>query len=289
MKLDGKVAIVTGGSRGIGRAIATDFLHQGAQVAVLARTVTEVEKTAAELAYLGRVVGYTCDVSVEGQVSKVHQLVEEELGPVSVLVNAAGVLGELGPFEETNHQTWWNTMQINLYGTYLWSRAVIHQMIQHRQGKIINLSGAGTSPRAYYSAYAVSKAGVVRLTEPLAWEVQEYNIQVNAIAPGPVNTRMTEEAAQAGLAAGAEELEGAKRLLAEGTQPIKAADLAIFLACSDSDGITGKLISAVYDNWPEWSEHTDALANSELYTLRRLDPFTIRKLVPVLNLPLERS
>ena len=141
MKLDGKVAIVTGGSRGIGRAIATDFLHQGAQVAVLARTVTEVEKTAAELSSLGRVVGYACDVSVEGQVSKVHQLVEEELGPVSVLVNAAGVLGELGPFEDTNHQTWWNTMQINLYGTYLWSRAVIHQMIQHRQGKIINLSG----------------------------------------------------------------------------------------------------------------------------------------------------
>ena len=126
MKLDGKVAIVTGGSRGIGRAIAPDFLNQGAQVAVLARTVTEVEKTAAELSSLGRVVGYTCDVSVEGQVSKVHQLVEEELGLVSVLVNAAGVLGELGPFEETNHQTWWNTMQINLYGTYLWSRAVIH-------------------------------------------------------------------------------------------------------------------------------------------------------------------
>ena len=289
MKLDGKVAIVTGGSRGIGRAIATDFLHQGAQVAVLARTVAEVEKTAAELSSLGRVVGYACDVSVEGQVSKVHQLVEEELGPVSVLVNAAGVLGELGPFEDTNHQTWWNTMQINLYGTYLWSRTVIHQMIQHRQGKIINLSGAGASPRAYYNAYAVSKAGVVRLTETLAWEMQEYNIQVNAIAPGPVNTRMTKEVVQAGLAAGAEELEGAKRLLAEGTQPIKAADLAIFLACSDSDGITGKLISAVYDNWPEWSEHTDALANSELYTLRRLDPFTIRKLIPVLNLPLERS
>ena len=103
MKLDGKVAIVTGGSRGIGRAIATDFLNQGAEVAVLARTVAEVEKTAAELSSLGRVVGYACDVSVEGQVSKVHQLVEEELGPVSVLGNAAGVLGELGPFEETNH------------------------------------------------------------------------------------------------------------------------------------------------------------------------------------------
>jgi len=289
MKLDGKLAIVTGGSRGIGRAIATDFLNQGAEVAVLARTVAEVEQTAAELSSLGRVVGYACDVSVEGQVREVHQLVEEELGPVSVLVNAAGVLGELGPFEETNHQTWWNTMQINLYGTYLWSRAVIHQMIQHRQGKIINLSGAGASPRAYYNAYAVSKAGVVRLTETLAWEMQKYNIQVNAIAPGPVNTRMTKEVVQAGLAAGAEELEGAKRLLAEGTQPIKAADLAVFLACSDSDGITGKLISAVYDNWPEWSEHTDELANSEMYTVRRLDPFTIRNLAPVMNLPLERS
>ena len=106
---------------------------------------------------------------------------------------------------------------------------------------------------------------------------------------GMDKTKMTKEMVQAGLAAGAEEFENAQKLLAEETQPIKAADLAIYLACSESDGITGKLISALYDNWPEWSEYTDTLANSELYTQRRLDPFTIRKLVPLLNLPLERS
>jgi len=227
------------------------------------------------------VVGYTCDVSAEEQVSQVHQRVQEELGPVSVLVNSAAVMGAIGPLEGTDSQAWWNTVQINLYGTYLWCKAAIHQMKRGRQGKIINISGGGASAKPYFSAYAVSKAGVVYLTESLAREVKEYNIQVNAIAPGPVNTRMTEQVVEAGSAAGAEELEGARKLLTEERpQPIIAADLATFLASSGSDGITGKLISAVHDNWPEWSEHADALAKSELYTVRRLDPFTIRKLVP---------
>jgi NAD(P)-dependent dehydrogenase (short-subunit alcohol dehydrogenase family) len=287
MKLDGKVAIVTGGSRGIGKAIAKAFLDEGAKVAILARTKAEVEDTASELSRSGLVVGYTCDVSVERQVSEVSGRVFDELGPASVLVNCAGVVGAIGPLERTDSQAWWNTVEINLYGTYLWCKAVIHQMRQNRQGKIINISGGGAVPRPNFSAYTASKAGVIYLTESLSREMWEFNIQVNAIAPGPVNTRMTKQVVESGSAAGIEESKAALRLLTEDwPQPIKAADLAIFLASSDSDGITGKLISAVHDNWPAWPEHSDTLANTDLYTLRRLDPFTIGKLDLGSSLPL---
>ena len=145
-KLDGKVAIVTGGSRGIGKAIAKAFLDEGAKVAILARTKAEVEKTTLELSGSGPVVGYECDVSVERQVSEVSGRVFEDIGPASVLVNCAGVVGAIGPLEGTDSQAWWNTVEINLYGTYLWCKAVIHQMRQNRQGKIINISGGGAVP-----------------------------------------------------------------------------------------------------------------------------------------------
>ena len=163
-------------------------------------------------------------------------------------------------------------------------------MKQARRGKIINVSGGGaTSPTPNFSAYAVSKAGLVRLTETLAKEVGQYNIQVNAMAPGTVVGKMTEDVVEAGLMAAAEVLEGVRKLLTEGSMsPAKAAVLATFLASSDSNGITGKLVNAVHDNWTEWSEYSDVLANPDLYTLCRLDPFTIRKLVPELNLPWER-
>jgi 3-oxoacyl-[acyl-carrier protein] reductase len=162
-------------------------------------------------------------------------------------------------------------------------------MEKDRPGKIINISGGGAFAKPYFSAYPASKVGVMYLTQSLALEMKEFNVQINAIAPGPVNTRMTEQVVEAGSAAGAEELEGALNLLTEDRmQPTKAADLAVFLASSDSDGITGKVISAVYGNWPEWPEDVDLLADSDLYTLRRLNPFVIRKLGDELNLPLER-
>ena len=147
-------------------------------------------------------------------------------------------------------------------------------MIKAGSGKIINMSGGGaTSPRANFTAYGVSKAALVRFTETLAEELKPHNIQVNAIAPGAVRTQMTEEIVIAGQLAGSRELQQAQGILREGGDSAEnAAELAVFLASAESDGITGRLISAVWDDWRHLGEHSEEIAASDLYTLRRVVP-----------------
>jgi 3-oxoacyl-[acyl-carrier protein] reductase len=283
MKLSDKVAIVTGGGRGIGKAIALAFAREGADVVVAARTLPEIAQTAVEVQALGRRrLAVKADVSIWDEV---NHLVEEALrafGKIDILVNNAGIQGPISLLVENDVDEWINTIRVNLIGTFFCIKAVLPHMIERRQGKIINLSGGGAaSPRPRFTAYAASKAAVVRLTETVAEEVRPFNIQVNAIAPGAVNTRMMEEVLAAGEAAGEDELDQARRRLAEGgTPPGRAAELAVFLASSESDGITGKLISAIYDDWRNWPGCVGELSCTELYTLRRLDLFTIHKLAP---------
>lgn len=283
MKLPDRVAIVTGGGRGIGRAIALAFAREGADVVVASRTAREIEETAAWIEALGRrSLAVTADIS---RWAEVNHLVEKTLrafGKMDVLVNNAGIQGPIGLLVENDVDEWVNAIHVNLMGTFLCIKAVLPHMMERRQGKVINLSGGGAaSPRPHFTAYAASKAAVVRLTETVAEEVRPFNIQVNAIAPGMVNTRMLEQVLAAGEAAGEVELAEARRRLKEGgTLADQVAELAIFLASSESDGITGKLISAVYDDWRGWPGWAGELSRIELYTLRRLDPFTIRRLIP---------
>jgi NAD(P)-dependent dehydrogenase (short-subunit alcohol dehydrogenase family) len=144
-------------------------------------------------------------------------------------------------------------------------------MIHQGGGKVINLSGGGaTSPRPYFSAYAASKSAVVRLTETLAEELKPFNIQVNAIAPGAVYTKMTREILAAGSAAGERALAEARRVQEEKTTPKAAAKLALFLASPESGGLTGRLISAVWDDWRSLPSRLEEVMVSELYTLRRI-------------------
>lgn len=283
MKLADKVAIVTGGGRGIGRAIALAFAREGANVIVASRTFSEIEETAAQIQALGRRgLALKADVS---RWDEVNRLVEETLrafGKIDILVNNAGIQGPIGPLVDNDMEEWVCIIHVNLVGTFLCTKAVLPHMMARRQGKIINLSGGGaTAPRPRFTAYAASKAAVVRLTETVAEEVRPFNIQVNAISPGAVNTRMLEEVLAVGEAAGEAELAQARRRLEEGgTPPERAAELVVFLASLESDGITGKLISAVYDQWQNWPKWIGGLSRTDLYTLRRLDPFTVRKLAP---------
>jgi 3-oxoacyl-[acyl-carrier protein] reductase len=152
-----------------------------------------------------------------------------------------------------------------------------HMMARH-QGKVVNLSGGGaTSPRPNFSAYGASKAALVRLTETVAEEVRSYNIQVNAVAPGAINTRMLYEVLQAGEAAGGE-LEAAQRQEAEGGASAEvAARLTAFLVSPASDKLSGKLISAPHDGWQSWTNaELDRLSAKPWFTLRRMDPHTIQ-------------
>lgn len=272
MRLKGKVAIITGGGRGIGKAIGLTFAREGADLVVASRTLHDVEATVEETRRLGcRALALRADVSRQKDVDSLVAAARKEFGRVDVLVNNAGVLGPVGPVADNDPERWLETIKINLLGVFLCSRAVLPLMMRQRSGKIINLSGGGASAaRPYFSAYAASKAAVVRLTETLAQEVKEHNIQVNAIAPGPTYTRLTEQVLAAGEAAGTKDLADARRIKATRGSPERAEALAVFLASAESTGLTGRLISAAWDDWPGMQARIPEIMGSELYTLRRL-------------------
>ena len=279
MKLKNLVTVVTGGSQGLGNAIARAFVSEGAHVALCARDRKLINAAAADLKGIAnagqQVFAAACDVSVEDDVEKFFDEVRCRLGPVNVLVNNAGVYGPKGQSEKVDFQQWTRAIEINLYGTFLPCRLAIRQMKQKSRGKIINLSGGGaTSPMPRISAYAASKAAVVRLTETLAEELREFSIDVNAVAPGALNTRLLDEILQAGPdAVGNTFFEKALKQRDSGGVPLeKAARLCAYLASSESDGITGKLISAQWDPWESLHKFREQLAQSDVYTLRRVVP-----------------
>jgi len=273
MKLVGKAAVITGAGRGIGRAIALAFALEGADVLVASRTLSEVTVTAEGARALGRhALALNIDVSNADEVEWMVAQGVEEFGKVDILVNNAGTYGAIGPLVDNDPEEWLRTVRINLFGAFFCARAVLSFMIRERRGKIINLSGGGaSSPLPNFSAYAASKAAIVRLTETLAQEVEEFNIQVNAIAPGAVNTKLTDAVLAAGPAAGEEMLAQARRQKEAGGVPAeRAAALAVFLASDESDGLSGRLISAVWDDWESMDGRIDQIMASDLYTLRRV-------------------
>jgi len=275
MILKDKVSIITGGSGGIGRAVASAFAKEGSNLVLTSRTRSQLEEVRNDLGNHGSTIEvFETDVSNPKQVKSLVAFALERFSTIDILVNCAGIYGPIGLITDVDYDKWTETININLYGTFLCMKAVLPTMIKNRKGKIINFSGGGaTSPFPRFSAYAVSKAAVVGLTETIAEEVKEYNIDVNAIAPGAVNTRLLDQVLRAGEAAGKDFLEKAIRQKREGgIPPEKAAALAVFLASSKSDGLTGRLISAVWDDWEEMSNRIPDIMSSDLYTLRRVIP-----------------
>jgi NAD(P)-dependent dehydrogenase (short-subunit alcohol dehydrogenase family) len=272
-------ALITGGSQGMGRAIAEHFLRAGANLVICARDETTLAKTVDELSSLAtvsqKVFAKACDVSSEAQVKGLVGFAMAELGSLDILVNNAGVYGPMGPTESVSLAEWQRALEINLYGVLIPSRAVIPYFKQAGRGKIIILSGGGaTNPLPNISAYAASKAAVARLMETLAEELRPFHIEVNGIAPGALATRLMDEV----LVAGPEKVgqafyEKNKKWKAEGATPLHlGAKLAVYLASSESDGITGKLISAQWDPWARLHEHREELAGSDIYCVRRIVP-----------------
>jgi NAD(P)-dependent dehydrogenase (short-subunit alcohol dehydrogenase family) len=279
MKLDHQVTVVTGASQGLGKAIAREFVSEGAHIALCARDEQMIHAVADGLkgfAHAGQqIIGASCDVSVEEEVKRFFHWVQSRLGPVNVLVNNAGVYGPKGESEKVDFREWARAIEINLYGTFLPCRFAIRQMKQLGRGKIINLSGGGaTAPLPRISSYAASKAAVVRLTETLAEELRDFSIDVNAIAPGALNTRLLDEILKAGPdAVGKQFFEKSLKQRDSGGVPLeKAARLSVYLASKMSDGISGKLISAQWDPWEDLHAFREQLAKSDIYTLRRIVP-----------------
>jgi len=286
MNLQNKVALVTGAGRGIGQAIALALARDGASLVAVSRTLSEIQDTVIKARALGsQALAIRADIANQSDITKMVAETLQTFGTVDILVNNAGIQGPIGCLVDNDVNAWIKTVMVNLVGTFLCCRAVLPVMIQQKRGKIINLSGGGaTAPRPNFSAYASSKAAIVRLTETLAEEVKPYNIQVNAIAPGAINTKMLEEVIQAGEAAGEIALSQAKRQKQTGGDPIdKVIDLVLFLASDMSGNLTGKLISAQHDPWHEWAGKANELNATPLYTLRRLDPFTLKPLLKYLD------
>lgn len=275
MSLHDKVALVTGGSHGIGKATARRLLKDGASVAICARHGADLEATAAELAGIGPdIVATPADVTDEAQVENLVAGTLERFHRIDILVNNAGIYGPIGPSWEIEPSRWMEAVAVNLFGTFLVCRHVVPVMIRAGGGRIINLSGGGAAtPFPRYSGYAASKAAVVRFTETLAQEVAEHNIQVNAVAPGFVATRLHQGTIMAGERAGAEFLRKTREQLAQGAvDPDIPAALVAFLASGRTARMTGKFISAAWDNWTEFENHLEEIASSDVYTLRRIIP-----------------
>ena len=277
--LAGRAALITGASQGLGFAIARQFLAEGADVAICARDEAKLEEARAALSSeFGadrRVLARAADVSVEADAFGVVREALDAFPHLQVLVNNAGVYGPMGPIEDVDWTAWIKALEVNLLGSVLMCRALVPHFKQRGYGKIVQVSGGGaTNPLPNLSAYAASKAAVVRFAETLAGELRPWHVDVNSVAPGALNTRLLAEVLAAGPAAvGDAFYERSRRQQTDGGTPLeKGAALCAFLASAESDGITGRLISAVWDPWPELSERRADLDGSDIYTLRRIVP-----------------
>lgn len=277
MRLKGKKAVVTGASQGLGLRIAEQFASLGADVLICGRNSDSLAaaRETLERAAGGRVRSMRADVSQPEDVRALAAYAAGQFGGVDVLVCNAGVYGPKGRIEDIDWDEWASAVQINLFGVVLCCREFIPHLAQSPRGKIIILSGGGaTKPMPQLSAYAASKAAVVRFGETLAEELKERHVDVNMIAPGALNTRLLEEILEAGPEkVGRAFYEASLKQKASGGTPLeKGAELCTYLASDESNGITGKLISAVWDPWKDFAAHRDDLAGSDIYTLRRIVP-----------------
>lgn len=279
MTLHGRSAIITGANQGLGLAIARRFVESGVHVLLAARGAERLHQAEMELKRHTQpgqiVVSQAGDVSRPEDCQAIVSRAMETLPGLMILVNNAGIYGPIGRIEDNDWDEWMQSIQINLFGTVLMCRAILPHLREQGYGKIVNLSGGGaTAPLPRFSSYAASKAAVVRFTETLAEEVREHRIDVNAIAPGPLNTRLLNQVLQAGPErTGHAFYERSLKQREEGGAPLdKGAALAAFLASEASDGITGRLLSAVWDKWTELPAQRQYLDKSDIYTLRRIVP-----------------
>lgn len=277
--LQGRAAIITGANQGLGEAIAYAFVQAGADVMLCARDEVKLAGVVAELRSLckkgQRVEALRADVSKREDVDQLVYATLAVFPQIHILVNNAGVYGPKGSVDTVDWDEWVQAIEINLLGSILTARVLLPHFRAHQYGKIIQLSGGGaTAPLPFISAYAASKAGIVRFMETLAEEVKAEGIDVNSIAPGPLNTRLLDEVLEAGPEkVGKVFYERALKQQAEGGAPLeRGAELTVFLASAASDGLTGKLISAVWDPWEKFAEHTADLQKTDIYTLRRIVP-----------------
>ena len=288
-KLEGRVALITGGGRGIGRAIAQCYAAEGARLALVSRTTDELVETARLVNELhgAEAIALVADVSKREEVDQAVGQALAHFGVIDVLVNNAGNIGPVNTVWNSDPEEWARTIAVHLMGVFYGCHAVLPSMLERGQGRIVNMSGVG-GPNT--TAYDAAKTAIVNLTENLALELRDTPITVNAISPGSINTRMWEETRDLSLAIGdmATYERGVQVTSGEGASIERAAELAVFLGSDDCGSLSGRLIRAFADRFEEFPARVDEIMASEAYLLRRVDPdrpFPTSQSYP--NLPIE--
>ena len=279
MRLEGRAILITGASRGLGKAIAEACVREGANVFLAARDADALEQARIEIsgsAPAGAVVkAFSADISDPDQARRLVEAFREAFPRVHGLVNNAAMLGPVGRLEDAGWERWTDTIHTNLLGPARLCALLLPAFRRNGYGKIVNISGGGaTAPRPRFSAYGASKAALVRLTETLAEETAGSGIDINAIAPGAMNTRLLDETLAAGPERAGEQIyfQAIKQKEDGGASPEKAVALSVFLLSAASDGISGRLLAALWDDWRQLPSRRDALRETDVYTLRRIVP-----------------
>ena len=264
--------VITGGGTGIGAALTKELSKEGHTVFTCGRRVSKLK----EVSKVDNNIFFkACDVSNEEDVIDFLKFVKHKIDYIDVLINCAGIFGPIDRFDKTDSLEWKRTFEINTYGTYLIAKHFLHLILNSDTKKIINFSGGGAfSPFPNYSAYAVSKAALVRFSENLAVELAEEGVTVNCIAPGFVATDLHKSTIKAGEKKAGMQYDLTIKKLQKGAVPVETVvDCIKFLISSQSDGLTGKTISASFDKWGTniFKKSIDRLNQSDLYTLQRIN------------------
>jgi NAD(P)-dependent dehydrogenase (short-subunit alcohol dehydrogenase family) len=272
-ELEGSTAIVTGGGRGIGRLLAERLADAGASVGVIARSADELDETVERIERDGGIAApAVADVSDPVAFADAYARLRRRLGPVDLLVNNAGVIGPIGPAWDADAGDWWRTFEVNLRSVHLGIQLALPEMIARGGGRIVNLTSvAGVHRWPEVSAYAVSKAAVVKLTENLAVEARRHGVRVFSVHPGLLPIGLTEQAlgsvpttdAEARVAAWVEGELAAGR----GAEPEAAAALVVELARGRADELSGRHLS-VHDDLADLLNRIDEIRDGGLYSLR---------------------
>ena len=272
--LDNKRIVITGGSMGIGLAVAKKCAAEGASLVLISRHTDDLAQAVEQIAKDGGPHSYYClDVSVPEQVKKTADSIESDFGAIDGLVNCAGIYGPIGKLDEIDPVEFTNAIKINLLGTFYMCHYFLPLLKRAERAKLVNYSGGGAAgPFVHYSAYATSKIGVVRLTENVALEFKDHNIDVNVVAPGFVVTRLHQQTIEAGKNAPEAFLQKTREQIETGgVHPDVPAGLTVFLLSSKSDGITGKFLSAPWDPWEDEDFLDKLRTDKDFAQLRRID------------------